>query len=1000
HLRRGKGMKVTDAGFDQYSLFHAWHTEEKGSRYAGPTVFENGELLQHLTGEYGPDHWVDFITDFVDREKDEDNPFFIYYAMALPHRPFVPTPASRDWNKGASRDEEDTRHFPDMVAYMDRCVGRVMQHIDDSGLGRDTLIIFYSDNGTHQKITSQTVNGPVTGGKGRTTDAGTHVPLIVRWTGKIKPGVNDNLVDSTDFLPTLLEAAGQSPPTDLDGISFYPQLFGRRGMTRPWVFCHYDPRPGWDKDQFRKIRFARDKRFKLYGDGALHDIPSDKLEQNPIAREDDSEASREARERLSSVLDAMPNPDPEPRDGDLTSADQRLYVAVADQLVVFAIDSASGRLEEKQRVPLKAAGPFTFAPNRKWMYAVSESVTETEKAAIATLEVKPGGELRVVQQAVVDHRPGFLMTDNNGEFLAGSHYREGKATVWQVDPVYHGKTIAELELERQTHSAVFSPDSRFLLIPATGPNKIFIRKFMAQVGTTELHEPPFVNGPSGTSDAKQPRHLIFHPHLSVAYTTNERQLPGVGVWRWDAESGVLQAMQNVVTLPPGFEGTMTTADLHLTPDARFLYVSNRDVSERNAATGSDSIIAFRVDAQTGTLDRIGDTPCERIPRSFTIDKLGKYLYVAGQGDGKLGVYRIESEGQLTKVAQYAVGRRPVWIETLALPTIVPDHTVDASEDAVSQFGFRPLRQDELVPKSSKLELLWGDGEFTEGPTIAKDGSVLFTDVRRNRIMKFDPRTQTTSVFREESGSANGLVHDRVGRLIACEGADGGRRRLSITQLDGSVETLVDRWEGKRLNSPNDVTIAPDGTVYFTDPRYRGLEKRDIDFEGVYFIRDGKAVLATDEVERPNGIVISADGTHAFVADNHNAEGGARKLYRFSIRSDGKLTNRLELYSFRPDQRGIDGMTIDRKGNVYATAGKGDAAGVYVFGPDGQQLARIAVPDLPTNCTFGGPEAPHMLYVTAQTAANPIGPPRFGLFRIRLTHQGLTTPPTPIHDDSR
>ena len=670
HLRRGKGMKVSDAGFDEYSLYHAWHTEDKGSRFANPTVYENGKLLRELKGNYGPDHWVEFINNFMERKKDDNEPFFVYYAMALPHRPFVPTPDSADWLTKEAHANEDVRHFPDMVAYMDKCVGRVIQKVDDLGLSEETLVIFYSDNGTHRKITSQTTNGPVVGGKGRTTDAGTHVPLMVRWTGKIVPGINDNLVDSTDFLPTMMEAAGRPIPDEanLDGISFYPQLFGDAERVRPWVFCHYDPRPGWDKDQFRKIRFARDKRYKLYGDGKLYDVPNDKLEQNPIPSSADTDATREARQRLAAVLKDMPNPDPAPRDGDPRDSEQRLYLAAGGQLTVFEVNKENGELSLRQELPLAGAGPFTFAPNRKLIYAVAAKPDREKQApTIATVRIGEDGKIELLHQAAVAQRPGYLMTDNNGEFLAGNHYGPGKASIWKLDPVYRGELVQELELEDKAHSAVFSPDNHWLLVPATGPNKVFVNHFTAQVGTAEPSDPPFASGPTGANEAKQPRHLIFHPNLSVAYTTNERDQPGVGVWQWDTEKGSLQESQNIVTHPEGFDGRITTADLHMTPDARFLYVSNRDITHRNAPTGNDSIVGIRVDTQTGHLERIGHYPCERIPRSFTIDKLGNYLYVAGQGDARLGAYRIEDSGALSKIAQYEIGTGPIWIETLALP---------------------------------------------------------------------------------------------------------------------------------------------------------------------------------------------------------------------------------------------------------------------------------------------------------------------------------------------
>ena len=401
HLRRGKGMKVSDAGFDEYSLFHSWHTEDKGSRFANPTIYENGKLLEKLQGKYGPDHWVDFINDFIKRKKNDDKPFFVYYAMALPHRPFVPTPDSEDWRNKTAHLNEDVRHFPDMVEYMDKCVGRVVKQIDDLGLGKNTLVIFYSDNGTHQKITSQTKSGPVVGGKGRTTDAGTHVPLMVRWTGRIKPGVNDNLIDSTDFLPTVMEAANRSIAEEarLDGISFYPQLFGDSNQIRPWVFCHYDPRPGWDKDQFRKIRFVRDKQYKLYGNGKLYDLSNDKLEQQPILAVDDTDATREARQRLAAVLQEMPNPDPVPRDGDPRDSEQRLYLAAGGFLTAFEVNKSSGELSQLQKLRLDSVGPFTFAPNRKLMYAAASiSIAQKKTPAIATLQIEQGGKAETRQR--------------------------------------------------------------------------------------------------------------------------------------------------------------------------------------------------------------------------------------------------------------------------------------------------------------------------------------------------------------------------------------------------------------------------------------------------------------------------------------------------------------------------------------------------------------------------------------------------------------------------
>lgn len=312
--RRGTGMRVEDAGFDRHCMWHVGHTEDKGSRYADPRVVRDGQLID-APGKYGPDLFVDYIDEYLGEQAEATQPFFLYYPMVLPHWPMVPTPNSSDWNDPALRLHEDTRYFKDMVEYMDQCVGHIVDRVDDLGLSEQTLILFYSDNGTHLKITSQTKDGPVQGGKGLTTNAGTHVPLIARWRGTIEPGLNRKLIDSTDFLPSLVEIAGGSVMREIDGISFAPLLTGNdRPQPRRIIFSHYDPRPGWDKDQFTKIRFARNKRFKLYDDGRFYDVRNDLLEQRPLEAVSLDEQQHRVRKRLQRVLDTMPNPEAPARD--------------------------------------------------------------------------------------------------------------------------------------------------------------------------------------------------------------------------------------------------------------------------------------------------------------------------------------------------------------------------------------------------------------------------------------------------------------------------------------------------------------------------------------------------------------------------------------------------------------------------------------------------------------------------------------------------------------
>jgi gluconolactonase len=300
--------------------------------------------------------------------------------------------------------------------------------------------------------------------------------------------------------------------------------------------------------------------------------------------------------------------------------------------------------------------------------------------------------------------------------------------------------------------------------------------------------------------------------------------------------------------------------------------------------------------------------------------------------------------------------------------------------------FNPSAQGEFVPPRAKLELLYDHGEFTEGPVPTSDGGILFSDIG-NRILRYDEATGKTTVFREPSGRANGLMFNGRGELIACEGANtGGGRRISITR-EGKVDTLADSFQGKRFNSPNDVAIDAAGNVYFTDPRYVGDDPRELDFEGVFLVRtDGKVELATGDVEKPNGILVPPGGNYVYVADNNPS--GNRQLLRFGIKSTGVLGGKKVLFEFTTG-RGIDGMTLDADGNIYATAGTGELGGVYVFSPEGKHLAFIPTPGDPTNCVFGVGKQASTLYITAQ---NP--PPKeenqprlWGLYRIRTLKKG-------------
>lgn len=297
---RGEGTYPKPAGFDEHCL---WQIDDRGSRYRDPIIVENGKNREDTKGKYGPDIFTEYALDFIERKKS--TPFFLWFPMALTHAPFEPTPDTEEWKKGTAK--ADKKHFADMVAYMDKIIGRIVGKLDDAGLRENTLIIFTGDNGTPRGIASKMKDGgTIKGGKGATTDAGTHVALIANWKDKIQTGkVCSDLVDFSDILPTIAQAADTSPSWKIDGRSFLPQLYGKRGNPRDWIYIWYRRDPGTPL-----YRVARDKRWKLYDEGKdsragkLFDVSADVLEENPVEPSSSNQA-KAAHKKLQAVIDSM-----------------------------------------------------------------------------------------------------------------------------------------------------------------------------------------------------------------------------------------------------------------------------------------------------------------------------------------------------------------------------------------------------------------------------------------------------------------------------------------------------------------------------------------------------------------------------------------------------------------------------------------------------------------------------------------------------------------------
>lgn len=271
----------------------------------------------------------------------------------------------------------------------------------------------------------------------------------------------------------------------------------------------------------------------------------------------------------------------------------------------------------------------------------------------------------------------------------------------------------------------------------------------------------------------------------------------------------------------------------------------------------------------------------------------------------------------------------------------------------------PALASELVAPGAEVALLAGGFTFTEGPACDAEGNVYFTDIPNERIHKWSVDGKLTT-FRENSGKANGLYFDREGNLLACEG---GNRRLTSISPGGKVSVLADGFQGKKLNSPNDLWVDPKGGVYFSDPRYGQEDGLEQDGFHVYYLPPDRKELVRviGDLVKPNGVLGAADGKTLYVAD-----AGGGKTYAYRIQPDGSLTDRKLAAPV-----GADGMTLDERGNLYLARNV-----VHVYSPEGKAITTIEVPEPPANVCFGGKDR-KTLFITA----------RKGLYAVRMNVRG-------------
>jgi gluconolactonase len=287
--------------------------------------------------------------------------------------------------------------------------------------------------------------------------------------------------------------------------------------------------------------------------------------------------------------------------------------------------------------------------------------------------------------------------------------------------------------------------------------------------------------------------------------------------------------------------------------------------------------------------------------------------------------------------------------------------------------------NDIITPGTKVEKIADGFQFTEGPVWHPDGYLLFSDPNTNSIYRYDPSTRNISVYISHSGytgvdigeygqpGSNGLVIDRDGRLIIDQH---GNRRVIRIEKKGPVTVLADRFNGKRFNSPNDIVLKKDGTIYFTDPPY-GLpnffddKRKELDYSGVFMIKNNEVTLVSKDLGGPNGLAFSPDEKFFYVTnwdirDIHHT----KTIWRYEVNTDGTLSNGKIFFDFNftEDDEALDGLKVDKEGNLFASA----PGGIWIISPDAKLLGKIVTPERPANLAWGDEDG-KTLYLTAHTS---------------------------------
>jgi gluconolactonase len=377
----------------------------------------------------------------------------------------------------------------------------------------------------------------------------------------------------------------------------------------------------------------------------------------------------------------------------------------------------------------------------------------------------------------------------------------------------------------------------------------------------------------------------------------------------------------------------------------------------------------------------------QLPRTF--GQAGGALVRGYNTPNRVVVARDVRPGQQIQIAVFGINgpisdppANFIWIRSATLDFFKPQTT--AGEAVAMDMDKRDAAFDGIVPAEARLERVASGFEFIEGPVWVPDGYLLFSDPNRNTIYRYTP-DEGVAIFRTKSGysgvnidqyhqpGSNGLALDPDGRLTINEH---GNRRVTRLEANGVITMMADRFDGKRLNSPNDLVYRSDGTLFVTDPPF-GLPQvfddpaKELPFSGVFAVKNGRVTLVSRDLAGPNGIAFSPDERYLYV---DNWDPAKKVVMRYEVRPDGSVANGQVFFDMTgaPGEEALDGLKVDERGNIYVSG----PGGLWILSPDGRHLGTLHMPELPANFAFGDTDG-RTLYLTART----------GLYRLRLLVAG-------------